>query len=268
VCTSMTLLEWADANKPLLKRLAMEAPGTYNHSLQLGVLCEAAAETIGARGLLARVGAYYHDVGKVNKPDYFVENQAGSPSKHTKLSPAMSLLVITSHVKDGIELARHYALPKVLHEFIASHHGTTLVQYFYQAATEQRKADADRAPDEVEFRYPGPKPRTPEGAILMLADASESSVRSMGETTPTRIENQVHTMIMRRLMDGQLDECNLTLREVHLIETSLVKGLTSMYHLRIPYPTPAGQQASSGELQAARKEESRSSAGEKTAQSH
>lgn len=250
VATSMTLLEWGDSSRPLLKRLAMEAPGTYNHSLQLGALCEAAAEAIAARGLLARVGAYYHDIGKINKPDYFVENQAGSPSKHAKLSPAMSLLIIIGHVKDGLELAREFGLPRVLHEAIAAHHGTTLVQYFYQAAAEQRKSEADRAPDEVEFRYPGPKPRTKESAILMLADASESSVRAMTERTPGKIENQVHTMVARRLMDGQLDDCELTLREAHQIEVSLIKNLTSMYHLRIAYPTPAGQKPSAGELQA------------------
>ncbi|MFB3891466.1 MAG: HD family phosphohydrolase [Phycisphaerae bacterium] len=265
VATSMTLLEWADANKPILKRLAMEAPGTYNHSLQLGVLCEAAAEAIKARGLLARVGAYYHDIGKVNKPDYFVENQAGSPSRHAKLSPAMSMLIITGHVKDGLELARQYRVPRVLHEFIATHHGTTLVQYFYHAAAEQRKAEADRAPDEVVFRYGGPKPRSKEAAILMLADASESSVRSMPEPTPGRIENQVHTMVMRRLMDGQLDECDLMLREVHQIEASLVKSLTSMYHLRIAYPTPAGQTPSAAEMASQRNGETVQENGERPA---
>ena len=243
IATSMTLLEWCDANKKLLKRLAIEAPGTYNHSLQLGTLCEAAAERIGARGLLARVGAYYHDIGKINKPEYFIENQFDSPSKHAKLSPAMSLLIITGHVKDGIEMAREYGLPRVLHEFIAAHHGTTLVQYFYHAATEQRKAEgADRAPDEVEFRYPGPKPRSKEAAILMLADAVESSVRAMSDPTPGRIETQAHAIVMARLMDGQLDECDMTLREVHQIEESLVKSVCGVYHGRIAYPkteTPA-----------------------------
>ena len=241
--TSMTLLEWCDANRPLLRRLAIEAPGTYEHSLQLGTMCEAAAEAIGARGLLARVGAYYHDVGKINKPDYFVENQAGSASPHTKLSPAMSLLIITGHVKDGMELAKEYGLPRMLLEFVATHHGTTLVQYFYHAATERRKAGSERAPDEVEFRYPGPKPRSKEAAILMLADAAESSVHSMGEATPGRIENQVHTMIARRLMDGQLDECDLTLREVHLIEASLIRSLCGIYHSRIAYPKLASRRA-------------------------
>lgn len=252
--TSMTLLEWCDASKPLLKRLATEAPGTYNHSLQLGSMCETAAESVGARGLLARVGAYYHDIGKMNKPQYFVENQAGSTSKHAKLSPAMSLLIITAHVKDGLELAREYGLPAVLHEFISTHHGTTLVHYFFQAAAEQRKSDVDRAPDEVEFRYPGPKPRSKEAGILMLADASESSVRAMSEPTPGRIENQVHTMVSRRLMDGQLEDCDLTLREVHQIESSIVKSLCSIYHSRIAYPTPAGQKPSAAETTSAKRQ--------------
>ncbi len=237
VATSLTLLEWCDANKPLLKRLALEAPGTYNHSLVLGAMCESAADAVGARGLLARVGAYYHDVGKINKPDYFIENQAGSASKHEKLSPAMSLLVIKGHVKDGVEMARQYGLPRVLREFIATHHGTTLVEYFYHAAAEQRADNGESAPDEVEFRYPGPKPGTKEAAILMLADASESSVRAAPEPTAGKIETQVHFVITKRLMDGQLDDCELTLREVHAIETSLVKSLCGMYHIRLKYPS-------------------------------
>ena len=248
VATSMTLLEWCDASKPLLKRLAMEAPGTYNHSLQLGAMCEAAAGAIAARGLLARVGAYYHDVGKINKPGYFVENkETGAASKHDKLSPAMSMLIITGHVKDGMEMAREYGLPRVLHEFIATHHGTTLVQYFYSAAAEQRKGQADRAPDEMDFRYPGPKPASREAAILLLADASETSVRAMSDPTPPRIENQVHTMVSRRLMDGQLDRCEMTLKDVHVVEGSLIKSLCGIYHARISYPAPPGQEPTASE---------------------
>jgi putative nucleotidyltransferase with HDIG domain len=250
VATSMTLLEWCDADKPLLRRLRMEAPGTYSHCLQLGALCEAAAETVGARGLLARAGAYYHDVGKINKPDYFVENQPGPTSRHARLSPAMSLLIITGHVRDGLELAREYGVPSVLSEFIATHHGTTLAQYFYQAESDRRKAEENRAPEEVEFRYPGPKPRSREAAILMLADAVESSIRAMHEPTPGRIENQVHAMVFRRLMDGQLDNCDLTLRDVARIEESFVKSLTSMYHTRVAYPTPPGQEPSAAEAPA------------------
>jgi len=246
IATSLTLLEWCDASKPLLKRLATEAPGTWNHCLQLGAMCEAAANAIGARGLMARVGAYYHDIGKINKPDYFVENQGEAPSKHEKLSPAMSLLIIVGHVKDGLEMAKEYSLPTVLHQFIATHHGTTLVQYFYHAAAEQRKGDVDRAPEEVEFRYPGPKPRIKEAGILMLADAAESSVRAMSEPTAARIESQVRSVVNRRLMDGQLDECEMTLREVHQVEASLTKSLCSIYHARISYPAPVGQNPSSG----------------------
>ena len=258
VTTSMTLLELCDASHPLLRRLAMDAPGTFNHSLQLGAMCEAAADAIGARGLLARAGAYFHDIGKTNKPEYFIENQGNMPNPHSKLSPAMSLLIIIGHVKDGLELVREYGLPSSLREFIASHHGTTLVQYFYHAATEQRKADVDRAPDEVEFRYPGPKPRSKEVAILMLADASESSVRAMGDPTPGRIENQVHIMVNRRLMDGQLDECDLTLREVHLIEASLIRSLCGMYHGRIAYPKPGGSRpAAPAEIKANDKADNR-----------
>jgi putative nucleotidyltransferase with HDIG domain len=250
VATSMTLLEWCDADKPLLRRLREEAPGTSSHCLQLGALCEAAAEAIGARGLLARAGAYYHDVGKINKPDYFVENQPGAISRHARLSPAMSLLVITGHVRDGLELAREYGVPSVLYEFIATHHGTTLAQYFYQAESDRRKAEENRAPEEVEFRYPGPKPRSREAAILMLADAVESSIRAMHDVTPGRIENQVHAMVFRRLTDGQLDGCDLTLREVARIEESFVKSLTSMYHTRVAYPTPPGQEPSAAEMPA------------------
>jgi putative nucleotidyltransferase with HDIG domain len=235
VATSNTLLGWCDASRPLLKRLSMESPGTYNHSLQLGAMCEAAAERIGGRGLLARVGAYYHDIGKINKPDYFTENQSGE-NKHKRLSPAMSLLIILGHVKDGLEMAREYNLPEVLLEFIATHHGTTLVQYFYHEAAKQSEAEGEPLPDESQFRYPGPKPRSREAAILMLADASESSVRAMTEPTPARIRSQVHKMVNLRLEDGQLDECLLTLREVHDIEESLIKSLCGMYHSRIAYP--------------------------------
>ncbi|HET6429395.1 MAG TPA: HDIG domain-containing protein [Phycisphaerae bacterium] len=237
ISTSLTLLEWCDASKPLLRRLAIEAPGTYSHALLLGSVCEAAAETIGTRGLLARVGAYYHDVGKINKPEYFIENQSGPASKHDKLSPAMSLLVIKGHVKEGLELAREFGLPRVLHEFIACHHGTTLVEYFYHAATAQRKDETDRAPEEVEFRYPGPRPRSKEAAILMLADASESSIRATPDPTPGRVETQVHQIVSKRLTDGQLDDCDLTLREVHAIESSLIKSLVSIAHGRIQYPS-------------------------------
>ncbi len=238
VTTEMSLLELCDVNQPLLRRLAQEAPGTYNHSLTLAVLAESAAESVGAHGLLCRVGAYYHDIGKTHKPQYFVENQGSSASRHSKLSPAMSLLIIVGHVKDGVEMAREYGLPKILHHFIESHHGTTLVEYFYHAAKEQR-GQRDQ-PSEFEFRYPGPKPQTREAAILMLCDSVEGAARAMRTPTPAKIEHLVHSMATKRLMDGQFDQCDLTLRELKQIEDAIVRSLSAIHHGRIVYP---GQEA-------------------------
>jgi putative nucleotidyltransferase with HDIG domain len=249
IATSMTLLDFSDANQPLLKRLAMEAPGTFSHSLLIGSIAEAAAEAISRNGLLCRVGAYYHDIGKINKPDYFVENEMGSMSRHKELSPAMSQLIIVGHVKDGIEMAKEYSLPAVLRQFIDTHHGTTLVEYFYNEAVrkhDEKKSvgspdakkggSASSAPSESEFRYAGPKPRTKEAGIVMLADTVEGAVRSLSEATPARIEAVVHNMAMKRLQDGQFDECNLSLRELSQIETSISKTLAAHYHSRIAYP--------------------------------
>ena len=236
IATSMTLMDYSDANQPLLKKLAMEAPGTFSHSLLIGSIAESAAETIGANGLLCRVGSYYHDIGKINKPPYFVENQMGSASRHDQLSPAMSQLVIVGHVKDGIEIAREFGLPSVLRQFIETHHGTTLIEYFYNEAKKQQD-DKQAAPSESEFRYPGPKPRTKEAAIVMLADTVESAARSLTELTPGRIEAVVHNMAMKRLQDGQFDECDLTLRELSQIEASISKSLAAHHHGRIAYPT-------------------------------
>ncbi len=237
IATSMTLLEWSDPSKPLLRRLAIEVPGTFNHSLLIGSLAESAAEAIGANGLLARVGAYYHDIGKINKPQYFIENQPSKDfSKHKDLTPAMSLLVIIGHVKDGLELAKEYNLPKILHQFIAEHHGTTVVEYFYHQAAKKAKEDGQEISD-VEFRYPGPKPHSKESAILMLADSVEGATRALSEPTAGRIEATVHQIIQKKIEDGQLEECDLTLRELHTIEESLTKSLCSIYHSRIKYPS-------------------------------
>jgi putative nucleotidyltransferase with HDIG domain len=234
--TGMTLLEWCDANKPLMRMMATDAPGTYNHSLLVGALAEAAAETIDADGLLARAGAYYHDIGKINKPDYFVENQSpGQPSRHDRLTPAMSVLIIINHVKDGIEMASEYGLPEALRPFIAEHHGTTLVEYFYHAANRQRRPD-DREIADSSYRYPGPKPQSRETAIVMLADGVEGAVRAMSEPTPGRIEDVVSEIVQKRLMDGQFDECDLTFLELAAIQKSLVKTLSGIYHARIVYP--------------------------------
>ncbi len=239
ITTAMTLLELCDASKPLLLRLSQEAPGTFNHSLTVGIMAEAAGNAIKANGLLCRVGAYYHDVGKLSKPLYFIENQrGGAPNRHEKLSPAMSLLIIVGHVKDGIELAREYALPLVVHQFIGQHHGTTLVEYFFHAAKKKQEREGDDAPEisETEFRYPGPKPQTPETAIVMICDACESMVRSIDEPTPGRIESAVHNMIMKRLMDGQFAECDLTLRDLSIIEDTLIRTLVGVHHGRVAYP--------------------------------
>lgn len=236
IATSMTLLDYSDANQPLLKRLAMEAPGTFSHSLLMGSIAEAAAEAIDCNGLLCRVGAYYHDIGKINKPSYFVENEIGSTSRHVELSPAMSQLIIVGHVKDGIEMAKEYGLPAVLRQFIETHHGTTLIEYFYSEA-KKKQDEKQSPPSESEFRYAGPKPRTKEAAIVMLADTVEGAVRSMhGELTPTKIEAAVHNMSMKRLQDGQFDECELSLRELSQIEASISKTLAAHHHGRIPYP--------------------------------
>ena len=249
IATSMTLLDYSDANQPLLKRLAMEAPGTFSHSLLVGSIAEAAAEAIGRNGLLCRVGAYYHDIGKINKPGYFVENQIGQASRHKELSPAMSQLIIIGHVKDGIEMAREYALPAVLRQFIETHHGTTLVEYFYNEARKNSKLKNVDEPSESEFRYTGPKPRTKEAAIVMLADAVEGAARAMPEVTPTKIEALVHNMAMKRLQDGQFDECDMSLRELSQIETSISKTLAAHYHGRVAYPNQpdAPQETSTSE---------------------
>lgn len=239
VTTAMTLKDLNDASHPLLQRLAQEAAGTYQHSLRIADMAEAAAEAIDADGLLCRVGAMYHDIGKINKPQYFIENQGGGPNRHAKLSPAMSLLIIVGHVKDGVEMAREYGLPPVVRHFIESHHGTTLVEYFYHAARKQKEAAGESGadlPSEFEFRYPGPKPQTKEAAIMLLCDSIEAAARSLAEPTPIRLEQLVHTMANKRLMDGQFDECNLTLQELHKIEAAITKTLCAVYHSRIKYP--------------------------------
>ncbi len=235
ITTGMTLAELRDPKQPLLRQLQQKAPGTYNHSLQVANIAEAAADAIGADGLLVYVGALYHDIGKMNKPDYFVENQSSGVNKHDKLSPAMSLLVIVGHVKDGVELAREYGLPRSLIHFIEAHHGTTLVEYFYHAA--KTKASKKSAVTEVEFRYPGPKPRTKEAAIMMLSDAVESATRAMAEPNPARIESLVRELSHKRLMDGQFDHSDLTFRELTLIEDAIISRLCAIHHSRISYPT-------------------------------
>ncbi len=248
ITTGMTLIELRDPKQPILRELQQRAPGTYNHSLNVASIAESAAESIGADALLTYVGCLYHDIGKMNKPMYFIENQSGGPNKHDKLTPAMSLLVIVGHVKDGSEMAREHGLPKSLRHFIEAHHGTTLVEYFYRRAREQasqideeRSAEqilqeaAEQLPDEVDYRYPGPRPATKEVAITMLSDAVESATRTLTDPTPARIDALVRSLANKRLMDGQFDECDLTFRELSTICESISKTVASIYHGRIRY---------------------------------
>jgi hypothetical protein len=234
ITTSMTLLELADVSNPLLKRLSLEAPGTYSHSLGVATLAEGAAEAIDANSLLCRVGSYYHDIGKINKSDYFCENQIDGQNRHLNLSPNVSLLIILGHVKDGAEMAKEYNLPGVIVHFIQQHHGTMLVEYFYHQACNQR---GEGEVSEEEYRYAGPRPRTRETAVVMIADAVESATRAMVEPHASRIEALVHELIMARLLDGQFDEADVTFQELSLIEKSLVKTLLSVYHGRLAYPS-------------------------------
>jgi putative nucleotidyltransferase with HDIG domain len=237
VQTDISLLELGDVQHPLLQELVRRAPGTYNHSINVASIAETAAEAIEANGLLVRVGAYFHDIGKMLKPAYFVENQGPDGNRHESLQPAMSTLVIIAHVKDGADLARRHHLPQSIIDFIEQHHGTTLVEYFFRREAQRLKDDPDAGElDEATFRYPGPKPQTKEGAVLMLADVVESASRALVDPTPARIESLVHDLAMKRLLDGQFDECGLTLSELKTIEDSLVKSLTAVYHGRVKYP--------------------------------
>ena len=238
VLTDMSLLELGDVAHPLLQELVRRAPSTYNHSITVGSIAEAAADAIGARGLLVRVGAYYHDIGKMLKPGYFIENQGEDEENRLEtLVPAMSTLVIIAHIKDGAKLARQHHLPEPIIDFIQQHHGTTLVGYFFERASRQSKDDPHgTSVDESSYRYPGPKPQTKESAVMMLADAVESASRTLVDPTPARIESLVRQISERRLDDGQFDESGLTLRELRTIEKSMVKSVTAIYHGRVKYP--------------------------------
>ncbi len=230
--TNITLLELADLNQPLLKRLAMEAPGTYHHSIIVGNLAEAAAKAINANPLLARVGAYYHDIGKMEIPEYFVENQLGIKSKHESLNPTMSALVLTSHVKKGRIIGEEAGLPDAVLNFIEEHHGTTMMSYFYNKAQEMGlPINSDE-----EFRYPGPKPQSKETAIVMLADSTEAASRTLDNPTSARIRNLIQRLINEKFTSGELTECDLTLKDLNLIREAFVAILIGVFHHRIPYP--------------------------------
>ncbi len=232
VVTPLKLLELADPNHPLLKRLLMEAPGTYHHSLMVGNLAEVATREIGGNALLSRVGAYFHDVGKLKRPHFFKENQMAD-NPHDKLTPNLSTLVITSHTKDGEELALKYRLPKIIRDIIVQHHGTTMVAYFYHKATKTEKAEELK---EENFRYEGPVPNTREAAVVMLADSVEAAVRAMPDKTQGKMEGLVHKIIKDKLDDGQLDRCDLTLKDLSIIADSFLQVLSGVFHERPEYP--------------------------------
>lgn len=242
VTTNITLLELADMNRPLLRKMAMASPGTYHHSIVVGNLAEAAAKAIGANGLLARVGSYYHDIGKLVAPGYFVENQQGlepEESKHTPLKPKVSSLVIRAHVKDGVELAEKEGLPEPLIDIIREHHGTAVMEYFYNKAVE-----TSEDPDEVsksDYSYPGPRPRSKESAIIALADTIEARIRSIGDSiAPKRIEAEIAEVIEKRWRDHQLDDAELTLSNLTKIREAFFRVLAGMYHQRVRYPDQEG----------------------------
>ncbi|MBW2145627.1 MAG: HDIG domain-containing protein [Deltaproteobacteria bacterium] len=236
--TNIKLLELTNLNHRAMRDLVLKAPGTYQHSVIVGSLSEAAAEAIGANPLLARVSAYYHDIGKINKPLYFIENQKSGENKHDKLAPSMSSLIITSHVKDGMELARKYRLGQPIKDIIHEHHGTSLISFFYNKAKNQENS---HPVDEKSYRYPGPKPQTKEAAVVMLADAVEAASRTLVNPTPSRVQGAVQQLINSFMTDGQLNDCHLTIRDMHQIARSFTNVLNAIYHHRIDYPTSAIQ---------------------------
>ena len=234
IVTTIKLLELSNPNNPLLKKLLLEAPGTYHHSILVGNLAEVAAEVVNGNPVLARVSAYYHDIGKTKRPYFFKENQIGKENPHDKISPNLSTLIITSHVKDGLELAKEYKIPKVIQDIIQQHHGTSLVKYFY--ITMKNNSERPEDVNEEDFRYQGPIPKSKEAAIIMLADGVEAAVRSINDPTKGKIEEMVNKIIKARLDEGQLDDCDLTLKEIGLIRDAFLKVLISIYHQRIEYP--------------------------------
>jgi putative nucleotidyltransferase with HDIG domain len=231
--TDITLLELANLDRPLLKQLLMEAPGTYHHSVIVGSMVEAAAADIGVNPLLAKVCGYYHDIGKINKPLYFIENQVGGKNKHDKLAPSMSSLILMAHVKDGVEFARKNKLGTAIIDTIQQHHGTSLITYFYDKAVQKKGEGAVKIDD---FRYAGPKPQSREIGLVMLADVVEAASRTLANPTPSRIQGLVQNLINRVFSDGQLDDCELTLKDLHNIARSFYKILNAVHHHRIDYP--------------------------------
>ena len=234
--TDLTLLEWSDLNRPLMQRLSLEAPGTYAHTIAIANLAEAGARAIGANALLARVGAYYHDIGKIARPQYFVENQPKGRNPHDKLKPGTSAQIIRNHVREGLEMAEEHKLPRALRAFITSHHGTASIAYFLEKAKER----ADGTPDPSEYSYPGPLPQTAETAVVMLADGVEAATRVIGDPTPDKIREVVDHIVRQRIDQGQLREAPLTLKQIDIVKDEFTRVLTGMYHNRIDYPASSG----------------------------
>src|SRR5690606_37861488 len=222
-------------NRDLLKNLSLRAPGTFNHALQVANLAEAAADAVGANALRARVGALYHDIGKMLKPEYYIENQQPGEHPHDRITPYMSALIIASHVKDGLELGREHSLPQVVLDFIPTHHGTTMMEYFYRKAKELEGED-DPPVNEAEFRYPGPRPWTSEQAIVMLADSVEAASRSLEKPTPRRLEALIDAIFKARTEDGQLGASPLTFSDLSQVKETFLSILCGIYHFRVKYP--------------------------------
>jgi cyclic-di-AMP phosphodiesterase PgpH len=246
--TNVRLLELANLNHPLLRQMAIEAPGTYHHSILVGNLVENAAELIGANPLLARVGAYYHDIGKIGKktkPNYFIENQMRGINPHDKLEPSMSALILVSHVKNGVEKAANHRLGQPIIDIIEQHHGSSLIKVFYVKALEKAER-THQAVSEDKYRYPGPRPQTKEAALVMMADVAEAACRTLAEPTPARIQKRVQTLIMTLFSEGQLDQSTLTLKDLHAITKSFVRALQGMLHARIAYPENASTREDKG----------------------
>ena len=234
--TSLKLLELSNFNHPLLHNLMMKAPGTYHHSVIVGSLAELAADQIGANALLARVAAYYHDIGKMTSPLYFIENQNPNHNPHDQLAPHMSAKILFAHVKNGVRLGREHHLGDLINDIIEQHHGTTLANYFYNKAKHLSEEAHEEHPHESDFRYPGPKPQTREAGIVMMADACEAATRSISDPTPGKIQAMVHSIIQKRFLEEQFTDCDLTQKELKIIENTFTKTLTSLYHHRIEYP--------------------------------
>lgn len=242
--TNIRLLELSDFNHPILRKMILEAPGTYQHSILVANLSEVAAEKIGANSLLARVGAYFHDIGKTSKAEYFIENQLQSSDKHGVLNPSMSKLVIINHVKEGVEVAKKYRLPPPIIDFIPQHHGTSVISYFYYQAS-QNVSGEEKEKLKEEFRYTGPKPQSREAAIVLLADSVEAASRVLADPSPSRIEDLVDEIVDEKVADGQLDDSSLELKDLRIIKSVFTRILNAMYHARVEYPEGNSQRPAS-----------------------